>query len=386
MKILIIVGAFPPAFELGGPVRTNYYLSRALIAQGHELFVLTTDIGGNGQRHNVPHIDTDWEGIPVRYCRWEKGWLPYHSPELKIEAERRVTNYDIVLLHGCWTEYSVSAAKACQRAKVPYLMYPHGSYSPLRLQESKFRKILWWQLIDKPIFQRARGVVALTQAEISEVRQMGIRNVPIAHIPNGVDLASFQQRITREALDAAIPALKGQKYLLFLGRFDPIKGIDLLIEAYARSSADALLVLAGPEEDGYRAEMQKKVTHLNLTDRVIFPGMINDTLKAALISDAELFALTSRGEGLAMSTLEAMACGTPLLITPGCNLPEVAEANAGRIVPLEVEAIAQAIKQLLATPELLAEMGKNAIELVQRSFTWESVAEKTVAFCQSLLA
>jgi len=388
MRILNIVGAFPPAFVHGGPVYTTYHLSKSLIELGHEVFVLSTDINGE-ERLDVPSVDTSWEQVPVRYCHWQRGPIPYHSPELGEEVRRRASDFDIALISSSWTGYGVVAGRECRKAGLPYVMYAHGCYAPLRLHKSYWKKRFWWRVFDKKLYNKASTVVALTHAEIDEIRAMGVKS-PIVQIPNGVDLNELSIGLTRSQLEDRFPILCRKRMVLFLGRFDPVKGIDLLISAFkhiANRQPDIVLVLAGPDERGYLAKMQEMVASHNLSESVLFPGMITGVAKVGLLTNAELFVLTSRGEGMSIATLEAMACSTPVLITRACNFPEVATYHAGTIIDYDEEQLILALDQMLdpSYRQTLRLMGENARDLVFKQFSWEHVAEQTADMCEKIV-
>jgi glycosyltransferase involved in cell wall biosynthesis len=104
----------------------------------------------------------------------------------------------------------------------------------------------------------------------------------------------------------------------------------------------------------------------------------------SLLKEAELFLHTSLSEGLPLAVLEAMVYGTPVLISPFCNLPEIAAAGAGVILPLEVTTIAEALAELLRDESGRVQMGLNARQLVAERFTWSRVGELTEKLCTEL--
>ena len=150
--------------------------------------------------------------------------------------------------------------------------------------------------------------------------------------------------------------LKGRRVVLYLSRISPEKGLDELIPAWSAvikkpSYSDALLVIAGPDDRGYRSKIEDMVLRAGLEAHVLLTGMVNGRNKFALISRADLFTLPSYSEGFSNALLENLAAGKPALITPGCNFPEVVEAGAGICVEPERNSLGEALMQLLDMPK-----------------------------------
>lgn len=386
MRFLFVVGAFPPADKHGGTSVTNYALAKAIKSRGHSVFVLTTDRNGT-ERLDVPHGDTEWEGVPVRYCRWLKSPLPFHSPEIGKVLEKRCSFFDIALISSAWTMYGVDAGIICRKTKLPYVMYAHGSFDQYALRISKIRKMLFWITFDKYLYNKADAVVALTEVEKYQMASMGIRK-PIHVIPNGVQSENNSKYITREDIDRKWPILKERPYILFLGRLHPKKGIDVLIKSFKkinRNHPNHVLVIAGPNEEDYGNEILKLIRHYDISRSVLLTGTVNGQLKEEILKMAEVFVLSSRSEGLPMAVLEAMAVGTPVIITQQCNVPEVEEYNAGRVIKLDINELTGELTSILNDASLRKQMGQNGRLLVSEKFTWGQVADSTIALCGNII-
>ena len=146
-----------------------------------------------------------------------------------------------------------------------------------------------------------------------------------------------------------------------------------------------MLVLAGPSEHNHGREIAELVDNLGLSDSVLFTGVVTGPVKYALLRNADVFVLSSYGEGLPMAVLEAMAAGTPVVITDQCYLPEVEACNAGMTVRCNVDSVAAGLSKVLAEPALRETMGENGRRLVNDKFTWDKVAAATQTLCQRVL-
>jgi glycosyltransferase involved in cell wall biosynthesis len=197
-------------------------------------------------------------------------------------------------------------------------------------------------------------------------------------IPNGAEIdpdtvlpdgTAFRRRLGI-ALDAPL--------VLFMGRLHRIKGLDVLVDAFATVRdrfPTAQLVIAGPDE-GERAAVEARARSLGLPDAVHLPGSLDGNLRLAAYSAADVFALTSWSEGMPNAVLEACASGTPVLISDQCNLPEVAAFSAGRIVPVSPAPVATALAAMLADREGLDATGANARRMVRERFAFPTVIDR----------
>ncbi|MBM4274913.1 MAG: glycosyltransferase [Deltaproteobacteria bacterium] len=388
MNILNISPVFPPLWHYGGSVTTSFAMARELAVQGHAMFALTTEARYRSEEHVPISQDTEWDGVPVRYCKMWGPAPPFWSPELRRQVRLRAPHYDIALIKSCWDYVGVAAGKECRRAGAPYLAYPEGSLDPWLFRYSRLKKQLWWRLWGHSFFQGAAAIVANTQADRENIASLGLTN-RIEVINNGVNLADFEEAVSREELESHWGILRGKRWLLFIGRLHHKKGLDLLIPSFARVSRqfpDHLLIIAGIDEGGYENTVHQMVKEFGLTDKVIFTGPVYGAIKVRLLKEADAFVLTSYSEGQPMAVIEALGCGAPVLITTPCNVPEVAEAGAGFVVPASIESIVPAFTDILRQDRLRQDMGKRARNLVESRFTWEKVARRNLALFQDILS
>ncbi|HLL90184.1 MAG TPA: glycosyltransferase, partial [Tepidisphaeraceae bacterium] len=172
--------------------------------------------------------------------------------------------------------------------------------------------------------------------------------------------------------------LAGRPFVLFLGRIDYKKGLDLLIPSFAKGApADAMLVLAGPELTEYGRDVRVLVARERIGDRVLFTGMLHGRDRIAALVDADLFALTSYVENFGVAVVEAMAAGTPVLISDQVNLAEmIAGADVGAVVPTRVSEIAGVLHDWLGRPDRLVTAGRRAAEVARSQFGWPAIADR----------
>jgi len=383
VNLLHVIPYYAPAWSYGGVVRAAADLTRAQAAAGHRVFVLTTDALAPGQR--MPDLAAEIDSVSVVRVRNVSNALRarfnFSTPVGLGRAARRLLDaqaIDVVHCHELRTVENLLAAPVAQARGVPVVVSPHGTLT-YATGRARFKQS--WDRTFAGLLRRFDRVIALTEDEAAEARALwAARGVPLAGpavVPNGIHLADFA-RLPDPAAFRARWDLGPGPVVLFLGRLHARKGLQFLIPAFAQIAdaiPDARLVLAGPDE-GMRASLDAQIARLGLADRVIFTGMLTGEDKLAALAAADLFTLPAEGEGFSMAVLEAMACGLPVLLTPGCHFPEAARAGAGLVVAREPDTLAEGLRALLTDAERRASMGRRARALVEARYTWPQVVAR----------
>jgi glycosyltransferase involved in cell wall biosynthesis len=170
--------------------------------------------------------------------------------------------------------------------------------------------------------------------------------------------------------------------ILYLGRLHPGKGLELLIPAFASIAGEvprAVLVIAGPDSGGFRARVEQMVRDGGITDRVVFTGLLQGDDRAAALNEADLLALPSYHENFGMVVGEALAAGTPVLVSNQVNLhADVAAAGVGVVVPTEVPAVANALRRWLLDDTLRRAAAERAAPFARDRFNWTQIGQRWV--------
>jgi glycosyltransferase involved in cell wall biosynthesis len=168
------------------------------------------------------------------------------------------------------------------------------------------------------------------------------------------------------------------------------KSPDLLMRAFAHAVGpsgfpDAMLIIAGPDEaDGYRRELESLSAQLDLTGRVLFTGPLYDEAKWAAYRDADVFVLPSQHENFGNTVAEAVACGTPVIVTDRCGIAPLVDQRAGLVVAYNVDALQESLTKLLGDAVLRDRLREGCAE-VARSLSWEEPIEQMEALYADLL-
>lgn len=310
--------------------------------------------------------------------------LPFYNPGISFPfaraLSRAISGFDFIHIHAVWNFPTWWTMRCAVRAGVPFMVAPRGSFDPWAMRWHGGRKALYARYVELPLISRAWAVQALTPAEADQTRALGV-TAPVEIVPNGIDLSRFECAALN--LPARFGTAAGARTVLSLSRLHPKKGIDVLIRGFAEFSAaapDVHLLIAGQDyQSGYGDVLKQIVAAYGLEQRVHFIGEIHVSEKYRLLRSVDAFALISHSEGMPLGVLEAMAAGLPVIITPGCYIPEAAEAGAGVMVNTEAAEVARALETVFCREGAMAEMGRAGQRLVRERFTWPSIAERTLA-------
>jgi glycosyltransferase involved in cell wall biosynthesis len=287
-----------------------------------------------------------------------------------------IKHYDLVHTNAIFSLPILPAYWSCQRHKVPYLVTPHGMLDPWALAYKATKKQLYYRLMEKNAIQRSAAIQVLATTEATRLESLNLKP-PMVLIPNGIHCHDFQQLPSAEIFYAEYPRTLGKSLILFLGRIDPKKGLDLLASAFTsihQQFPNSHLVIAGPDNIGFLPTAQGFFQERGCADAVTFTGMLSGSLKYAALAAASVYVAPSYSEGFSMSVLEGMAAGLPCVITTGCNFPEAATAQIAEVVDINAEAIADGLHRCLSYPDQAQRMGNRAREFIFEHYTWNRIA------------
>jgi glycosyltransferase involved in cell wall biosynthesis len=373
VKILHVVPTYLPAWRHGGPILAVHGLCKALVARGHEVTVFTTDVHGRG-RLDVPlGRPVGIDGVEVRYFPVRTPRRLYWAPGLAAAARKEAARFDAIHLHSVFLWPTSAAARAAERAGVPYLLSPRGMLVPeLIRSRGRWRKLAWLALAERRTLERAAALHATSPLEAADLARLGFPLPPAFVVPNGIAPEPWEGDLA--ALSPAVRALvEGPPFLLFLGRLSWKKGLDRLIPGLA-ALPGTLLAVAGNDEEGIRPSLERLAHGSGVADRVRFLGPVHGTDKAALLHRGAALVLPSRSENFGNVVLESWAAGRPVAVTPEVGLAAtVRETGAGIVVD---EDLGTSLRDFLDNPVGLDAMGRLGVAAVRERFGWEPVARE----------
>jgi len=324
MRILHLIATLDP--ELGGTTEAVRVIVNHA-PQGCEIEVVSMD---DPAAPFLPEL-----GFPVRAFGPVASVYSYSArliPWLKANRDR----FDGVVVHGMW-QHCGYAVWRTMGGRVPYAVFPHGMLDPYfkrAFPAKHLKKLLYWLPVEYWVLRGAYRVLFTCEAE-SELAKQSFwlhRWTPYV-VPFGTVPPAGDPEAQREAFFAVCPAARDRRFLLFLGRIHAKKGCDLLVDAFVKLAArdpQLELVMAGPDAQDWRARLEAEAVAAGLAARIHWPGMLRGDAKWGAFYAAEAFVLPSHQENFGIAVAEALACGTPVLLSDKVNIAaEIARDGAG---------------------------------------------------------
>jgi glycosyltransferase involved in cell wall biosynthesis len=312
------------------------------------------------------------DGIEVTYfpVRWPRSY--FFSPALGSAIREKIATCDVVYAAWLYVYPTAVAARQCRRQGVPYIISPRGMLDRDAIaRKGRLKKSLYLAGVERANLRGAQAIHFTSRGE----RESAVERFPDARsivIPNGVETAPAAL-CDPDAELSSLGVPSGRQLVLFLGRLNYIKGLDLLSEAWPhvmRSVPTAHLVLAGPDDDNLYEGMRREFSQRNLLHCVSYVGMVHGTAKACLLQQCALLVSPSYLESFGMSIVEAMAQSKPVVVTDRVNIsPDIAAAGAGVVTTCSAAEIASAIVRVINDPQAAASMGRAGRVLVLEQYS-----------------
>lgn len=316
LKVLHVLPTIDPAS--GGPVEALKQLCNIFNHAGHEVEVATLD-----SPEVVRNLAFPAKVFALGPGMGAYGYTSAAFPWLRANAHR----YDAAVVHGIWQYHTVAAHRALAGTGIPYAVVTHGMLDPYfkhRFPFKHIKKMLYWHLILQRIMEDANTVFFTCTDEMLLARQSFSRyRVHETVMPFGTFGPDCDLAAAREEFLERWTHLRGKRLALYAGRIHPKKGTDILIKAFAATLAKQPawhLVIAGPDQMGWRKDLQALATGLGIGDRITWTGMLTGSLRWGAFSASEVFVLPSHQENFGMVVAEALACGVPVILSRKVNI------------------------------------------------------------------
>lgn len=371
MRVLLVTATYAPYDEAGGPPVKVGAIARGLVELGHQVTVVTA--GFDRQRH--PRSET-LDGVRVVRLGVlaRRRWVPL-TYGTRRAMRRWVARADVVHIFGLYDLMGTAAARAADRAAVPFVVEPMGMFTPI--VRTVALKRLFQATIGRPLIQKAARLVATSPAEAEELAAGGIERARVVERRNGMDISLFAP--FRAQPPSAAPRVA------FVGRLTSKKRPEVALQAVAAASDTATIAFAGHDEGGYADRLRAQATAIGMANRVEILGVLRGPKAVGrLLATCAVFVLPSENENFGNAVAEAMACGVPVVISEQCGIaPLVIEHHAGRVVPLTVEDFSAAIRELLASPTAWQDASRGGTGAV-RELSWDEPLDQTVIMYESV--
>ncbi len=289
-------------------------------------------------------------------------------------VDRLVT---VVHDHAVWLPSNHTVAQFCKKNQIARVVSPRGMLGSWAMAHGGWKKRLAWALYQRADLMLASGFHATSDQEAEEIRKLGFTR-PIVVVPNGIDVP--------ETLPKRCCAAK---QFLFMSRIHPKKGLMELLAAWKESDAGSMnwrLVIAGPDDGGYRAKIESEIDRLKLRSSVDLVGEIRGEAKWQLLANSDYFILPSHNENFGIAIAEALACGVPVITTTETPWSIIMEKKLGWWIPIDHAALVNSIKaaMLQSEPDFVT-MKLRAKLAMQEQFSWKQAAEGLANFYRLML-
>lgn len=390
MNILFVTQEFPPETGGGGIGTSTFNLARALAHQGHGVHVLASAVPDGGTSHSqvdgftvhrirrskfeVPLLRRLW----IKYFPWTKHqWEYMFSVQQEIDSIIRGNNIAIIESPEIWAEAFLYSF----RRRVPIVIKLHTPLFIVReldqLRYTLDRRFV--EVVDEAWTRKADRVISASRDLAQLVaRKYHLDAAGITVVPEAVNAELFVPVDT---------PLRGQPIVLFVGRLEPRKGIFDIADAMPNVLADCpgirFVFLGGDMTTDGRSSKEMLLTRMGrhgVAEKAEFPGRVTSDQVAEYHRQSAVSIFPSTWENCAVACLEAMACGRPVIATNVGGFPEMIEQGKSGILvpPGRPDALAGAIKQLLASPEQARDLGRNARRRVEERFAADVVARQSL--------
>jgi glycosyltransferase involved in cell wall biosynthesis len=380
MRILNVLPSISP--ETGGTVSAVLQLCKGQAKDGNEVALYTTPWPREETGLSLCPRENGMSNISIRMFPWKRSLLMSqlpHSPQLVKAVAAASAEFDLIITHSLWNPLATFSMRALREAGRSYCVMPHGMLDPLVLRRNRWKKLPWSLLWERSNIEAASIIIFNTVAEERKARRCGWHLRHTVILPHFIDLDEWRTLPRRSTFEGLFPQVRGTEVILFVGRLSWVKNLDKLIEALAlvcHERSSAMLVCVGPDSEGCRSQLERRIESLGLEKKVLFTGMLQgDQLKAAY-ARGDVLALISQKENFGLTAAEALASGLPVVVSDGVDIAKdwPSEGPIRRVVPT-AEDISRALVELLERSSTHGVPDPAARALAEKEFVGMDVAE-----------
>jgi len=360
----------------GGTAERTFQMSRFLANHGVQCTVLTLNIELDEQRI----ADLGPVSVVALSCFWKRYYVPWGKWK---RIRQLVDAADVIHIMGHWGVLNALVYLAARLSDTPYVVCPAGAL-PIFGRSQVIKKI-YNLMIGNSIIRNASAWIAVTKSEFSHFAAYGIEESKITVIPNGIDTDNFPIE-DRQAFISKFH-LPNSPIILFMGRLNLIKGPDILLNAFIQAQKDLddyHLVFVGPD-GGMLPMLQQRAQESGVAEKVHFVGYLSGHDKSAAYQAAELLVVPSRQEAMSIVALEAMVCGTPVLLTDQCGFDEVKLISPNLEVAVDVEEISKRLVELLVDKKSLQNFSVLLKDFAIDKYSWNRVVQQFIGLYKKIL-
>jgi glycosyltransferase involved in cell wall biosynthesis len=346
-----------------------------------------------GHKIEIATLDTDPvenDEIPIHILGERKEGYS-RSPKLQNWLNSHAEEFDAVVVNGIWQFHGYAVWRALRGKSTPYFVFTHGMLDPWFKQAyplKHIKKSIYWRLAESKVLRDAAAVL-FTSEEEKRLARNAFRPYRITErvVQYGTAGPEGNSEELATKFQTQYPQLAERPFLLYLSRIHPKKGVDLLLNAFAKHAnvnPKLMLTIAGPDQVGWQEELERIATERGISDRIVWTGMLTGDQKWGAYFASDAFILPSHQENFGIVVAEALACGKPVLISNKVNIwREIEAAGAGYVASDDQAGTDELISKWLSPGESEREaMSERAVECFRSSFEIEGSARSLLEVIQ----
>ncbi len=376
MKILQVTPLYSP--YVGGQERYVRSLTRGLVERGHEVEILTSDLGGNTRNDRVDGVKVNKVKV---YCRPLNNPLSSECFEFLL---RHASDYDIIHTHNEHSMHSMWCALSGLKTRMPFVITCHGQLRFASRAKDLFERV-YSKSVASWLLRKAAAIVTISPSDKNYIRSIGgVPSGKVHVIPNGINANAY------DGMASACSGkwdFGGKRMVLFVGPIIKRKGPHILLQAIPqvlKHVNDVTFVFVGGGD--FRETAASLAKSLDIEGNVKFTGCISDKQMYELYNECNLFVLPSYSEALPYTILDAFAFSKPVVSTQIACVTDHLKGFAVLVPPGDFSALADSIIMFLKNPEIAKEYGLKGRKLIETRFCWDSVVNAYVEIYKTALS
>jgi len=383
-RIIHVVYDCNPVQYRGGVARVAFELAQSQArTRKVEIWSFSNELAGT---------ERQYDRVLIRYFESLKIGNVLWSLQLRQQLARQSGSICVLHAHNTFHPLNWQIGAFAKRNSIPVFFHPHGAIDSVLLtgnSPSRLKKRFYLKLFELKTLRQANGVFALTHYEKSELFRYNVRN-NVHVVPNGITTDSQLPKMKSHIVHIDLGPNNGGATVLYVGRIVRKKGLEFIIEGFARLNQNipnSRLVIAGnyDEDEQYSKVLKEKAACLHISNSITWTGLIGEAEKHSVFSQADLFVHASHSEGMAMSILEAMARNCPVVATPGCHMDAAESANALIVCKQEPSAIGDAMFRIASNCQVASELKTRAFAFVEEYHSWPRIAQQVIDIYEGLI-
>lgn len=313
------------------------------------------------------------EDDDVQVVSANNSWLYSSNWKKTISELNNKHNFDFFHIHGVWLYPQYIAAKFCIKNKIPFIISFHGMYEPWLWEKGTIKKKIYFNLLTKQLFKKASFHHVITPQEKQTIINL-FKTDKTVEIPNLISKNNFKVQAKEES-----------NYVLFLGRLDEKKGIDLLVKAFGNLNKEGYKLFIAGKKNRYKNELEHLINKLGIKNKVNFLGLVSGQEKQELICNATVLVAPSHSEVIGMVNLEAGILKTPVITTHQTGIDSEWNNNGGKLINPNVVEIETALQEILDfSVDERIKMGKTLHDFIVKKYSWENRIKDWITLYKSV--